>query len=381
MSMQRVGLLTAVLLLSACASTGEKPPEPTELVRIEAPVAKVDVVWRANAGDGFENEAGGFRIAVQGNKLFTADEDGRVRSFSLENGKRLWSQNLGQPVASGPGVVDDLVVVGTREGEVIALHTGDGSQRWKTRASGEVLAPAVGSDGVVVIRSFDGFVYGLGADGGQRLWAVDRTVPTLTLRGIGAPLIVDGTVLVGTDGGKLLAVGLHDGIPLWESTVSVPTGRSELERLVDVDAAPVTDGAWVYAVSYAGDLVAFDLVSGEVQWRQSVASVAGMALRDDQLFVTDPECRVFALDRRNGDILWTRDELRYRECSQPAMHRGLVAVGDLDGYIHWLSPEDGAVVARNKPVGDPIAPPIVVDGRLLVLSVSGRLAAVDLLSK
>ncbi len=373
--------LVFAVMLAACASTGEKPPEPTELVDLETTVAKAKVSWSRGTGAGFAAEPAGFQVAIGSDAVYTADEKGEVRAFSLDEGKRLWRQDLDLRIASGPALVDDLIIVGTREAQVIALDARDGSQRWQARVSGEVLAPAAGGQGVVVVRSFDGFVYGLNADGGQRLWAVDRTVPTLTLRGIGAPLVVGGNVMVGTDGGKVLALGLHDGVPVWESTVSVPTGRSELERLVDVDAMPVSEGLDVYAVSYAGDLVAMELGQGQIQWRANVASITGMALAGDRIFVTDPECRVFAVDRRNGDVLWTRDELRYRECSRPAVHRGLVAVGDLDGYIHWLAPEDGRILARARPVRDPIAPLEVQGDRLLVLSVDGKLAALDLISQ
>lgn len=365
--------------LAACASTGDKPPEPTELVDIELPAAKAEVVWSRGAGAGFEDEPAGFRVAADERQVIAADQKGRIYSTDLKTGDALWKQDLDTPIVSGPALVDGLVVVGTREGEVIAISAEDGSERWATQVSGEVLAPAVGADDVIVVRSFDGFVYGLKADGGQRLWAVDRTVPTLTLRGIGAPVIVEGNVLLGTDGGKVLAVGLHDGVPVWESTVSIPTGRSELERLVDVDASPLSDGVEVYAASFAGDLVALDLGEGRTQWNQKVASLKGMAMSAHRLFIIDPECRVIAVDRRNGDKLWTNDALLYRECSAPVVHRGLVAVGDLDGYIHWLGPEDGSILVRDRAVRDPIAPPVVADGRLLVLSEGGKLAAVDLL--
>lgn len=373
------GLLLALVFLAGCASTAEKPPEPTELVDIESPVAEADEAWSRGAGAGFSSEPAGFRVASASGVAVAADEKGRVYAFDLKTGKPRWKQSLDRPVVSGPAIVDQLVVLGTREGEVIALSLENGDERWLSRLSGEVLAPAAGGEGVVVVRSFDGFIYGLNADGGQRLWSIDRTVPTLTLRGIGAPILEQGKVIVGTDGGKVLALGLHNGAPEWETTVSIPTGRSELERLVDVDASPLSDGADVYAVSYAGDLVAMDINSGDTRWSQKLASLRGMAYAGDRLFVTDPECRIVAVDRRNGEKLWTSDALRYRDCTAPVIHRGLVAVGDLEGYVHWMGPEDGKILLRTRPVRNPMAPPVVVDGRLLLLSENGKLAAIDLL--
>lgn len=371
--------LVVALLLGGCASTSEKPPEPTELIDIDSPVAEADDAWSRGAGAGFASEPAGFRAAVGDNLVVTADEKGQVFAFALDSGKQLWKQDLDRPVVSGPAIVENLAILGTREGQVIAVSLEDGSERWEARVSGEVLAPAVGGEGVVVVRSFDGFVYGLKAEGGQRLWAVDRTVPTLTLRGISAPILEQGKVILGTDGGNVLAIGLHDGVPEWEATVSIPTGRSELERLVDVDASPLTDGVDVYAASYAGDLVAMDIGTGEVRWSQKVASLRGMAYEGDRLFVTDPECRIVAVDRNSGAKLWTSEALRYRDCTGPVIHRGLVVVGDLEGYLHWLGPEDGKVLLRDRPVRDPMAPPVVVDGRLLALSEEGKLVAIDLL--
>ncbi|MGB1581230.1 MAG: outer membrane protein assembly factor BamB, partial [Nevskiales bacterium] len=309
--------------------------------------------------------------------VFAADEDGKVVALSADKGKRLWRVDVDKPLSAGPGLAGDMVLVGTHDGEVLALDRRDGSQRWAIQLSGEVLAPPGGDGNIVVVRCFDGRIYGLAADSGQRLWVQQTAVPTLSLRGVGGPVIVAGRVLVGLDNGKVLAIDAVTGQPVWESVVSVPVGRTELERLVDVDAEPLEIDGTVYAVSYAGDMTAFDLARGQTLWRAEVASITGIAGFLDWLFVSSRDGAVIAIDRNNGDILWEQKALLYRELSRPVIHNGLVAVADLDGYVHWLSPQNGQILGRDRPVKERVStPPVVADRQLYLRADDGRLTAV-----
>lgn len=367
--------------LGACSSTAEKPPEPTELQSLPDAGLAIKQAWSSSSG-GFETEPGGFRVAVDGLVAYTASEDGAVTAYAADSGKQLWRQKLGKPLASGPGLAEDLVLVGTSDGELLALDRRDGSTRWTTRLSGEVLAPARGSGNVVVVRCFDGRIYGLTSDSGKVLWVEQTSVPTLSLRGTGGPVVVDGRVLVGLDNGKVTSLDISTGQVAWETVVSVPLGRTELERLVDVDAEPLEVDGTVYAVSYAGDLVAMDLGRGRIDWRAEAASISGIAHDAEKLYVSGRNGEVIAIGRTAGAEVWKQTALMYRELSPPVMHNDLLAVADLDGYVHWLSPVDGRVVARKRAVRGPVSAPLVVhQGRLFVLADSGRLAAVDIQSR
>ena len=380
LNLSRCLLLGGLLLplLAACTSADNKPPEPTELQSLPQSGLKGDVAWRARTG-GVEKEAAGFRIAIDGGVVYTASDKGRISAYSAETGKREWVKDLDKPLSSGPGLADDLIMVGTNDGEVLALDRRDGSERWTARLSGEVLAPPRGDSNVIVARCFDGRIYGLAADSGQRLWVQPTSVPTLSLRGTGGPVIVGARVLVGLDNGKMLALDITTGEPFWESVVSVPLGRTELERLVDVDAEPLEVDGQVYAVSYSGDLVAVDFGRGQRDWRAEAASITGLAVFLDWLYVSGRNGEVIAFDRNTGERLWTQKSLLYRELSRPVIHGGFVAVADLEGYVHWLSPQDGRLLARSRPVSGQVStPPIAMGDRLYILADDGRLAAVDL---
>jgi len=369
-------LVAAALLAAACSSKG-KVREPAELVDIKEPVLKADTAWSQSAGVGAGGRFGALRLAVEADALFAADTKGRVFAFGPQKGEKLWQTDTGARVVAGPGVSGKLVLVGTLDGEVIALGRADGKEQWRSRISSEVMAAPVGNGDVVVARSVDGRVYGLSAAKGERLWTLDRSVPNLTLRGLSVPLLAGNRAYVGFDNGRLGALNLTDGKPAWEQVIAVPTGRTELERLTDVDAALLDNGKDLFAASFGGEVACLDGDSGQVLWRRSIRSYTGFAEVGDVVVVTDESGVVWALDSRTGAAAWKQEGLLNRRLSAPAEFGGRIVVGDFEGYLHWLDPKDGRLVARSRAGSDPIRnAPVAGEGLLYVLNDSGRVSAV-----
>jgi outer membrane protein assembly factor BamB len=367
---------TAAALLSACGSSGPVR-EPAELTRIKAPEVSPRVVWNRSPGSGSGSIITGLRLSVEPDVVVTADLSGDIYALSPVDGRRLWRTRTRARVVSGPTVSGDLVLAGTLDAEVIALRRADGTELWRATVSSEVLAPPVAERGVVVARCGDGKLFGLSAETGARLWSFDRAVPALTLRGQSKPLIFGNSVFVGLDNGRIVALNLTDGQVLWEQVVAAPTGRTELERIVDVDAVPVLTDYGVYAVSYGGEMAAISIDDGRVAWRRPVRSYSGLALADDRIIVTDDEGIVWALDAQSGAAAWKQEGLRYRRLSPPVVVDGFPVVADFEGYVHWLSPADGRIVGRVRAARNPItAPPVVRDETLYVLDTKGRIAVV-----
>jgi outer membrane protein assembly factor BamB len=371
-----VAVLSAFVLVG-CSSKG-KAKEPSKLIRIENPQLRPGDAWSRHIGDGSDGYYGGYRLALAGDALFAAALDGRVYALNPATGAVIWRSKTKARVISGPGIVGDKVLVGTLDGEVLALRRSDGKPAWRADAPGEALAPPVGDGAIVVAKAQDGREYGLDSATGERKWVFDRNEPSLTLRGLSAPLISDGRVYLGMDNGKLVVLNLSDGQMVWEQTISVPTGRGELERLTDIDADLLLGDAGLYVVSYGGDIALVDLGSGDSRWRRSVKSYTGMALGGDKLFVTDDDGVVWALDAVSGAAAWKQEQLKYRHLSPPVFFKGYVVVGDYKGYLHWLSPEDGKIVARTRLGHKPITtPPVASDNLLYVMDVEGKLRAYD----
>jgi outer membrane protein assembly factor BamB len=230
-----------------------------------------------------------------------------------------------------------------------------------------------------VVRTIDGRFIGLDTESGERLWIYTYTVPALTLRGTAAPLLAQGVAITGLDTGKLLVLSLQDGTPVWEKRIAPPQGRTELERLVDIDAEPRVMDSVLYIVTYQGNVTAIDLRNGNTLWSRDFSSYSGLDVDTRQVYITDDNDTVWALDRRSGGTLWKQTALNRRTLSTPVVNGNYVVVGDFEGYLHWLDTTDGRLVGRVRADKEGIAAaPVVRDNILYVLSNRGTLSAFQL---
>ena len=377
-------VLFAVFALSGCSAVteylrgDENAPAPTELEEFQ-PAIEIETLWsrRAASGDGGQHLK--LHPVVAQGQVFAAGHDGDVAAYDPFTGERLWVVDTGVSISGGPGAGAGLVVVGSSSGDVVALAGADGAVAWQARVSSEVLsAPAV-DERIVVVRTVDGKLFGLDTTNGERSWVYDRTVPVLTLRGTSAPVIAGDIVVAGFDSGHLAAVSLADGRLLWESHVAAPTGRTELERLADIDADPVVSDGVVYVVTFQGRIAAFDLDTGRPLWQRDMSSHAGIGIGRRLLYVTDEQSHVWALDRGSGSSLWRQDGLELRQVTRPVEFAEYAVVADFEGHVHWLSIDDGRFAARIRAGGSGVlAPPVATEAAVYVLGDSGTLTALTL---
>ncbi|OUD14070.1 outer membrane protein assembly factor BamB [Thioflexithrix psekupsensis] len=372
-----IGLLS---VLSGCGLFTQKDVtrEPAPLVDFTPSVAVSGLVqWTVKASSGLKAEQFlPLKPAIFDRKIFVSDPRNGVTVFNADTGKVVWKNALKNiPVSSGPGVNQELVIVGSNKGDLIALNSTTGAEVWRTELSSEILTPPQLAQGVVVARTLDGKLWGIDSRSGQRTWVYERTVPVLTLRGASTPVLVSGAVIAGFDNGKLAAVQLDNGALLWEASIAVPRGRSELERMVDIDADPVIMGDVLYVVSYRGRMVAMDLYSGRVLWEREMSSHAGLGADNRYVYVTDDQDHVWALDRFTGSAVWKQTKLENRQLTAPVSTGQYVIVGDVEGYLHWMRAEDGQFVGRHQTDKSRIlAPPILAQDRLYVYNQSGRIS-------
>lgn len=391
--MNRAWLLAALMLLplSGCAwlksaGTKDNVEPPAELQPVTGS-ATVQRLWTARAGAGAGKSGAQHGLTVVDGRAYVASVDGSVRALDASTGKTLWTASLGEGrsnrrrdhgarLGSTPAVAGDLLVVGSLDGHVFALSASDGSQLWKTTVSSEVLAqPAIGG-GLVAVRANDGRLYGLDSSDGSRRWIYDQPMPPLTLRGASAPRIERGIIYSGFDNGVVSALQLANGEPLWSQAISLDEGRTEVERLADVDGRIVVDGDTVFAVGYGGKLAALASLDGRPQWQRDLSSYSGVAVNPSVLAVVDDEAEVWLFERTSGSNLWKQDELSWRWLSGPALTVDHAVLGDVEGYIHWLSLDDGRIVARTRLGRKPIeVAPVAVGDTIYVVDVDGQIGA------
>jgi len=367
-------LVVALGMLAACNKDKTAEP-PAELVDLNQtlPIKKL---WSTGVGGGGEKLRLALGLAEDAGVLYAASRDGDVRALDPDSGRTRWKIDTKEELAAGPAAAGGFVVVGTSSGIVIALEASDGRERWRAQMSGEVLAAPLVAGNRVVVRTVDGRLHSLDATDGKEVWTVEDLVPRLTLRGTSPPVRAGETVICGFDSGRVIAVSLASGDTLWQAQVSTPRGRSELERLADIDAAVRVAGDEVYAIGYQGRIAMIALDSGQVWWTRDMSSYRDIGLDDDQLYVATSEGGVLALRRRDGSTVWQQPGLMRRGLSAPVLHGGAVVVGDFDGYLHWMDRGTGRFVARVRAGGDRIASaPIVSGDRLFVIDDGGEVAA------
>lgn len=365
-----------------------KPNEPAELTDFSASV-KVDKIWSANVGKGEDRIGVRQGPAVDDGRVYAAAIKGGVHAYDLQTGKQVWEyipkrkdkdkKDKDISLSGGPGAGAGLVVVGGLDGEVIALDAATGAEKWTAKVTNEVIAaPTIGL-GMVFVRSNDGRVTAFDAASGERRWFWTHEVPMLSLRGNGSPALGPGFVFVGNDDGTLNALAASDGRPTWDLPVAQPEGRSELDRMADVDGTPVLDGTTLYASSFKKQTVAIDAPSGRPLWVSEHGGAGRVGLSSDRLIVSDPAGTVYGLDRASGSALWSQPSLARRNLTGAAVQGDYAVVGDFDGYIHWMKLDTGEFAARARAGGKPLkAAPVVADGVLIVQNIKGELTAFKL---
>lgn len=357
--------LTGCSTLDAINPFASNAPKMAELKPIETSVP-VRVVWNESIG-----KSGIYSLApaVVGTTAYVASHGGNLAR--IDDGQVAWKIDADMKLSGGVGADDKIVVVGSPKGDVLAYSAADGSSLWQARVGSEVLSPAAVAQGLVVVRSGDNRLTAFDARDGSKKWTYQRPTPALSLRVSAAPLIADRYVFSGFPGGKLVAVNVANGASLWEGTVALPKGVTELDRVADISSVPVIAGRTICSVAFQGRVSCFDLGNGNQVWSREMSSSVGLSIDRRQLYVSDDKGAVHALDLASGASLWKQDKLALRRLTAPIAWGNLVVVADAKGVVHFMSREDGSFVARLTTDGNPVVAPLQIVGRRLLVQTSG----------
>ncbi|MFA6178234.1 MAG: outer membrane protein assembly factor BamB [Candidatus Methylopumilus sp.] len=348
---------------------------PAELVEFKASI-QPKVMWSYKIGAAEDYD---FAAATESGSVYVASASGEVAKLDAGNGKPVWRISTGEKLSGGVGLGPDLVLVGTPKGQVIAYNQ-SGKLLWKSKVSSEVLSVPRVDDGVVVVRCGDSRIFGINAADGARKWVYERATPALSLRSSAGVVVDGGAVYAGFAGGKLIALRAEDGKVIWEVSVAQPKGATEIERIADITSLPVVDGPLVYAVAYQGKVAAVDRAAGRVAWSRDISSYTGLNMEVARVYVTHTGGAIYALDFSTGKTYWRQGELLNRRLTAPLPMGGVIAFGDIQGYVHFLDREDGSFSGRVRTEDSPILPQMTALGSngLLVQTRNGSLYAISL---
>jgi outer membrane protein assembly factor BamB len=366
----------ALLIVAGCSKDKDVEP-PAVLVNFPAtlPIKKL---WSEGVGGGKKQIKLrlGLGPSIDNGLVFAASNKGEMVAVALDSGRNVWVKKLKVPISAGPAAGFGIVVAGSSKGAVIALDGATGRQLWRAQINSELLSSPAISENVVVIRSVDGRLNGLDTHTGKQLWSVEQQVPRLSLRGIAIPIVAKEVAISGFDNGKVMAVSLTTGDTVWDTALASPHGRTELDRLVDIDSAVRVVGDNVFAAGFQGRTAMLALDSGQLWWSHDMSSYRGLAVDADNLYVTQSDGTVVAMRQRDGAELWRNDKLKRRGLSTPIVTSTAIALADFEGYIHWLDKDSGVLVARERIAKQRVSnPPAGTDDTIVVLTDGGTLAA------
>lgn len=372
----RIAALFSAIALSACTTLTdlkddmserffgrESNETPSELNDIKT-TAQVKILWSARLGDSLDAD---FTTVTDNGFVYAASANGEIAKFSVADGKQAWRINTGESLSGGVGLGANLLLLGTSKGYVLAYDL-TGKMLWKSKVSSQVLSAPKVDYGVVVVRCGDSRIYGLNAADGSRKWVYERATPALSLRSSAGVALDGGAAYAGFAGGKLIALRVEDGKVIWEVSVAQPKGTTEIERIADITSMPVVDGSLVYAVAYQGKIAAVDRATGRVAWSRDISSYTGLNAEDAKVFVTHANSAVYALDYSTGKTFWRQGDMKQRRLTAPLPMGNLIAVGDVEGYVHFLNREDGSFAARLQTENSAIMPQMLAVGASTIIA-------------
>ncbi len=341
--------ILVLAVLAGCAST----PSDSSVSLSYSHKAKLEVKWRERIGEGSGNAYLRLAPAVQEDTLYAADIDGTVRALSLDSGSSLWSVTLEKPISAGVTLAGEALLVVTRDGKLRSLKRSDGSENWQAQLSSEAVSPVAADSERAFVHSVDGRVTAIELADGKQAWSYESAMPVLTVRGTSTPLVLEQLVVVGFASGKVVALDKILGIPRWDVRLASPDGRSELERLVDIDGHPVLENGLIYAASYHGKVAALRQ-TGEPLWQEDGSSYTSPELALGNLYLTLEDDTIQAFDANTGAKVWQQPALKGRKLGQPTALGSYLLVADNQGYLYVLSQMTGELVnnrlLRPKPL-------------------------------
>ncbi|MES2771667.1 MAG: outer membrane protein assembly factor BamB [Pseudomonadota bacterium] len=377
-----LALLAMLTLLASCStldainpfsSNTNKAKTAASLQAITS-TASVRTLWVEQIGKSGDYV---FSPAIVGDSVYAASKEGAL--VRIDAGKVRWRIKTGQILSGGVGANESTVVLGSPKGDLLAFAADDGRLLWKRKASSEILAAPVLNRDLVIVRSGDNRLAAYDLLDGSQKWLYQRSAPALSLRASASPILTEKYVFAGFPGGKLIAVSVQNGTPLWEGTVALPKGTTELDRVADITSQPVIDGQSICAVAFQGRVACFDLNSGNLTWARALSSVSGLAIDQRYVYVSDDKGALHALDKTSGASVWKQDKLFMRNLSAPSTIGRFIAVADAEGIIHFLNREDGAFAARLSTDGSAISAPLrLLEQKLIAQTRNGGVYAIGI---
>lgn len=372
--------LTLLALLGGCSTLQSLNPfasgkvKPAELVSFK-PDLNVSTRWSVDVGD---SETGNFAPATYNNTVYAASEEGRLTAIDKSTGKVRWQVKTDSKLKAGVAATVDTIVAVDVNNQLLAFDI-NGKGKWKVNVGGEVTSVPSAAPGTILVRGIDFSVMAFSSDTGVQRWKYSRQLPPLTLR-INATVDVNNArVYAGFPGGRLVGLDLNNGNVVWEGLLTSPSGTTEIERIADITGNPVYNFREVCAAAFQGKVGCLDAVNGRSIWNAEFSSPNGASVDDRYLIASNELGDLFAFSRSGGKQVWRVPTFQRRLPTAPLAVGRAVAVGDFEGYVHFIDRDTGKTIARTQVGSKPFTgqPQAADNNQILVQSRKGNLALIS----
>ena len=369
-------VLISIIVINGCTFFQDKDAEilPAELIKFDEKL-NIQQIWKTKIGKGSKFLHLSLLPSGDKTRIFLASHDGKVAALQSRNGEKLWNVDLETELTSGPSFGNNRIIIISRNGELICLRDNDGSEVWRVKIKGESIAlPLIRNDAVTVL-TIDGQLRNFSIFDGSERWMTNQDMPSLTLRGASSPIAIGNNVIAGFDNGRLVSVNIDTGVVEWESMLSPPSGRTDLERLTDIDGVIKSMGQDIYAVGYQSQVASIAAESGEILWAKDLSSSAGVAIDEELIYAVTDTGDLVGMKRLDGSEIWRKNILLRREVTAPTKFKSTIVVGDYEGYLHFFDHKTGELVSRKRVGKGAISgSPVVIGEYLYVQNESSEMA-------
>lgn len=351
------GLLLSTVFLQACSSTSQTVNTPTPLSS-GVTERNLTLEWQVSVDKLAEADGRSLALADDGQRLYVGSSSGLLTAFWKKNQSRhtdqvIWQVKYEAPILAGPVLTDEKVLIGSAKGDLLALSPENGQVIWQTQLNSELVSTPVVESDQVFVRTNDGRVVALNLQTGEVIWVSDHQMPNLSIRGAAPVLVEDDKVFVGRESGFVEALSVSTGETVWEARIATPSGRTDLERMVDIQSSLVLEKGRLFVLSYNGRMAALNPKNGNISWAKDISGYRDFVVLDNVIYLVDEQDVLRALDPVTGTEFWNQEALQYRllgdvlvDSNSP--QQTMLFLADGLGYLHWLDPKDGHVMTRFK---------------------------------
>jgi outer membrane protein assembly factor BamB len=360
----------------------------------------LNVVFRRKVGSGAQGRrAITAPPIVVGGKIYVMDSQNTVFALDEASGRQIWRKNLSSTatvrnrffgresadaLSGGLSSSDGRIYAATGYGNLIALDGATGSEVWRMDAGSPIhTSPLAGGDRVFVTTN-DSELFAVNARTGEVQWTQSAIAEPARMLASPSPALVGETLVAPFASGEIIAMLSANGRRLWSEALTRAGTTTSLSTINDIAGRPVVAGGIVFAGSQSGTFAAVEMRTGVRVWDKPIATVQTPWVAGDFVFVVSTTAELVAMDTKTGGVKWTRQLPAYTNerkkkglisWTGPVMVGGRLVLASSTGRLELIRPEDGTTISSRDIKSEIYVSPAIANGTLFYHTNDGDLLA------